>query len=54
MPMSVMLQAKKHETFSPKCRNLSSEPNTPCTKCGYWIPPNETQRVTFTQMKCPK
>ena len=28
--------------------------NTLCPKCGYSIPPNETQRVTFTEMKCPK
>jgi predicted RNA-binding Zn-ribbon protein involved in translation (DUF1610 family) len=27
---------------------------TPCPKCGYQIPPNETQRVSFTEMRCPK
>jgi predicted RNA-binding Zn-ribbon protein involved in translation (DUF1610 family) len=27
---------------------------TPCPKCGYAIPPNETQRVSFTEMRCPK
>ena len=27
---------------------------TACPKCGYAIPPNETQRVSFTEMKCPK
>jgi ribosomal protein S27AE len=28
--------------------------NTLCLKCGYSIPPNETQRLNFTEMKCPK
>ena len=28
--------------------------NTLCSKCGYSIPPNETQRVSFTEMRCPK
>jgi ribosomal protein S27AE len=28
--------------------------NTFCPKCGYSIPPNEAQRVSFTEMKCPK
>jgi ribosomal protein S27AE len=27
---------------------------TPCPKCGYAIPPNETRRISFTEMKCPK
>jgi phage FluMu protein Com len=27
---------------------------TECPKCGYQIPPNETQRVSFTEMRCPK
>jgi ribosomal protein S27AE len=27
---------------------------TLCPKCGYSIPPNETQRVSFTEMRCPK
>lgn len=28
--------------------------NTLCPNCGYSIPPNETQRTSFTEMKCPK
>lgn len=28
--------------------------NTLCPKCGYQIPPNETRRTSFTEMKCPK
>ncbi len=27
---------------------------TTCPKCGYDIPPNETQRVSFTEMRCPR
>jgi ssDNA-binding Zn-finger/Zn-ribbon topoisomerase 1 len=27
---------------------------TGCPHCQYAIPPNETQRVNFTEMKCPK
>ena len=28
--------------------------NSLCPKCGYSIPPNETQRVSFAEMRCPK
>jgi phage FluMu protein Com len=28
--------------------------STKCPHCQYAIPPNETQRVSFTEMKCPK
>jgi ribosomal protein S27AE len=34
--------------------NVMAPLNTPCPKCGYSIPPNETQRVSFTEMRCPK
>ena len=27
---------------------------TECPKCQYQIQPNETQRVSFTEMRCPK
>ena len=27
---------------------------TECPKCRYQIPPDETQRVSFTEMRCPK
>ena len=28
--------------------------NTLCPRCGYSIPPNEIQRTSFTEMRCPK
>jgi phage FluMu protein Com len=33
---------------------LRASMDTPCPKCGYSIPPNETMRVSFTEIKCPK
>ena len=28
--------------------------NTICPSCGYSIPPNELERIDFTQVRCPK